>query len=216
MYPFDRLVPVRLRGAFVDATVEPVEVQVWVRVLGDDRPLWELACAPAGSGGPSRRKDNTMSVYQRTARHDRLGKYQIIRGDDLVVVEQRVRAKQQMWEEMWQRQQASAAKRQAQQEKAFAAAEGRALAEERTREAQNALLDLERLLAHTLGVNDAVDWETLKDRSEFAKAAPGKPAPPTIKPEPQEGDPRYTVTLGTIDKLVKSRKAAKEKEAAEE
>ena len=153
--------------------------------------------------------------YEMTVRHDGLGKYQVVRGDDKYVVEQKARAKMQQWDDMWQRKQR------------------KALAAERTQEAQKALEALDRVLAHTLDIDDTVDWEALKDFSEYTKPRPSEPSPLEIPsepspleipsqlsaievlPEPRQADAKYEVKLGVLDKLLSYRKKAKEREAEE-
>jgi restriction system protein len=156
-----------------------------------------------------------MARWQMEVRHEGLGKYQVIRGDDKYVVEQKARAKLRQWDEMWERKQAAEARRLEREEKAQAIAEHKALAEERTQEAQEALGALSRVLVHTLAVDDTVDWDALKDRTEFAEPPSQEPAPPSIPPEPQSSDPYYSPKLGAFDKLLGSRKASKEQEAQE-
>lgn len=156
-----------------------------------------------------------MTRWQMTVSHEGLGKYQVIRGDDKYVVEQKARAKLQQWEDMWQRRLAAEAKRQEKQDRAIAIAQQKALAEEHTQEAQNALAELEQILAYTLSVNDKVDWEALKDRSQYTAPQPEAPTFPRIPPEPNQADPYYAPKVGALDRLVGSRKAAKEQEAAE-
>lgn len=62
---------------------------------------------------------------------------------------------------------------------------GKDAADELTANAVQRLDQLQRVLAHTLSVNDAVDWEALKDRSVYPMPASFPEPKPTTKPEPK-------------------------------
>ncbi|HEX3000658.1 MAG TPA: restriction endonuclease, partial [Armatimonadota bacterium] len=86
------------------------------------------------------------------------------------------------------------------------------LASERTAAAQQELQMLGNILQHTLEVNDAIDWDKLKDLSPFPEPKPGKPQPPA-KPEPQNlpyephyTDLKYQPQLGFLDSLISKRR----------
>ena len=107
------------------------------------------------------------------------------------------------------------------QQKAQEIAEKKRLADERTAEAQEALTVLERVLAQALAVVSTVDWESLKDYTDYPvprpeKPAPPKPLPPEIQLEPRRYDPKYMVEPGILDRLIPSRRTAKIKEADEQ
>lgn len=153
--------------------------------------------------------------YEVTVRHSGLGKYQVVRGDDKYIVEQKARARMRQWDETWQCKQAAEAKRQERETRAKAVTEWKVLAAESTQEAEKALAALDRVLAHTIDIDDTVDWEALKDFSEYTKPQPEEPGPIEIPPEPKQADAKYEVKLGVLDKLFASRKEAKERGAEE-
>lgn len=159
------------------------------------------------------RTSRGLPRYEVAVQHSALGKHQVIRGDDQHIVEQKARAKMQQWDDIWQRKLEAEAKRQAREQKAQAIAEQKALAEEYTQEAQKALEALECVLLHTLGVDDVVDWESLKEHTEFSEPKPKEPDPMKVLPEPKRSDSRYKVELDILDKLFSSRREAKEQEA---
>ena len=70
---------------------------------------------------------------------------------------------------------------------------------------------LDGLLTHTLEVDDAIDWERLKDTSEYQGSKPSKPKIPPrpelrAKPsEPNSNDSAYQPRFGLLDKLLTSR-----------
>jgi len=158
-----------------------------------------------------------LQRYALEIRHKELNKYQVVRGDNKYVVTQKARAKMAQWDEIWERkverEQAAAQKQAERQQKAQAVAEKKQLAAERTQEAQSALAALEQILSHTLDIDDAVDWEILKDFSEYSAPKPKEPPAPGIPREPRRTDAQYQVKLGVIDQLLTSRRTAKEQEA---
>ncbi|NOZ71634.1 MAG: restriction endonuclease [Chloroflexi bacterium] len=131
--------------------------------------------------------------------HDELKKYQVVRGDNRYVVEQKARAKMAQWDDMWERKQAADRARLEREQRALDKKQKLNLAAEKTREAQASISALERVLAHTLGVDDAVDWEALKNPPDYPVARPRKPR---IEKEPKRTDARYQVKLGFWDRLI--------------
>jgi len=51
----------------------------------------------------------------------------------------------------------------------------------RTKKAKEALLEVDNILIHTLSINDAVDWESIKDFNEFAEIHPKNLYPEKFK-----------------------------------
>jgi restriction system protein len=116
------------------------------------------------------------SRFEITVSHKNLGEIKTIRGTDQYVVEQRARRQKQVWEDKWQRLQ----NRQMKQEK-------KDIANELTQEAQELLESVENTLQHTLKYDDRVDWESLKDYSDFPKPVVLKPKKSDQKYKPQPG-----------------------------
>jgi restriction system protein len=141
--------------------------------------------------------------YQLEIRHKGLHKYQVVRGDNQYVVQQKARAVMTQWDQMW-------AVRQAKEQKATSSLQKKEQAIEKTVEAQARLDKLEKILAHTLSVNDAVDWDSLKNKSDFPEIRPGLPK---IPPEPQKMGLEYQAKLGFLDKIISSWRLKKEQEA---
>lgn len=151
------------------------------------------------------------NYYYIDVRHEGLNKYRQIRGKDPRVVEQKAAAQEAQWAEMWARKQEAERKRKAREEAAQLKAQKKELAAARTAEAQATLKSLTTILEATLDVDDAVDWNTLKDRSSFGKARPVKPSPPRPLPEPKRDELKYQPRFGLLDHLLSSRKDAKTK-----
>jgi restriction system protein len=145
--------------------------------------------------------------YQLEIRHQGLGKFQIIRGDNHYIVEQKARATRVQWDQMWDKKQQIEEKKN--------------LASEQSAEAQVALAALEATLAHTLNLNDAVDWKSLKNHSDYPVPKPkklklpNKPTSPEVPREPRQSDNKYQAKLGLLDRLVSSRRIIKEQQVEE-
>ncbi len=183
-------------------------------------------------------------MYQIGIRHDELNKYRLIKGNDRYVVEQKARAQLAQWDEMWERRVAAeerrarkeqnawerrvaaeerrarkeqnAAERRAQKEKLAADRERKKrLAADRTRDAQAAITASRHLLRDTLSVNDAIDWEKLKDDSQFDKPCPVLPPEPSPPPKlarppaPDGSDRKYAPPIGILGRLFPRRWDAK-------
>lgn len=166
--------------------------------------------------------------------HSGLNKYQRITGSDRHVVEARAAAKEAEWAEQWarrlERENARASRESDRQDKILKREREQAYRDERKSEAEaltdaarQALNEAQGILAHTLGVNDAVDFDSLKDRRPFPDPAP-EPKPMTEPP--RRPDPTLNVyvprTVGAGRRLwellsrgSKRRRLAREAEDAE-
>jgi len=160
-----------------------------------------------------------LERYEVRVRHTGLNQYQVVRGDDVDVVWQKAHAKVAQWDQRWERQQQAEDKRKQREAKALKAEQKTALAAERTAEVERTQQGLQEILLHTLSIDDAINWELLKDRSAFPDRTPQPPAPPkrpdspSIPPEPQRTAEAFTPALSIIDKLITSRRLRKEMEA---
>src|SRR5690606_23892657 len=79
------------------------------------------------------------------------------------------------------------------------------LAFEKSEEADKLQEELESLLNHTLHIDDSIDWESLKDRSDYPTKKPNEPLVRRLnklpkKPSKQDFTPEKTF----FDKLIKS------------
>jgi restriction system protein len=124
-----------------------------------------------------------------------LGEYQRIMGDDLALIEQKAISRMQKWDKSWEGKQ-----------KAYSKQEKSALAALRTQEAESAQALLSRILAHTLRVNDSIDWAKLMRVDEYPVT---RPVMPSTGKAPDNTDMRYQPQLSLMDKLSSSRKAEK-------
>ena len=132
----------------------------------------------------------------------------------------------QRWDEMWAKQQARDKVAQKKENKIAVAADV-------TRQEQEALAALENTLAHTLDIDDTIDWEQLKNKGKYPIPKPEMPIPPsspeppadpeppvvpdppTPEREPKRDDASFEAQLGFLDKLITSRRLEKERDAEE-
>ncbi len=152
-------------------------------------------------------------AYYVELRHDGLGRYRRITGPDRFVVEEKARLQRARWDRQWQRVLDADEKRQDRERKLQDRQDKKELAVERTEEARGALREIEEILAHTLKVDDRINWETMKDQGRYSKAKPHLPTPLPIPAEPQQHDTQFQPELSFFDKLLSSRRASKEQEA---
>jgi restriction system protein len=140
---------------------------------------------------------HNADAVKRELRHQGLKKYRVITGSDWCVVEQKAAAQMAAWDEMW--------RRRLMVEKAQA----------QTREACQAIWELENTLHYALTVHNALDWEALKDKSSFSKPQPKMSSLQHVQEPPRQTEPKYEPQFGFLDKLFSSRRSAKTRKAQE-
>lgn len=148
-------------------------------------------------------------MYEIEVRHEGLNKYRVIRGKDYYIVQQKAEMQKRQWDEMWERKQEQLRKKQERERAAKEKQQKKELAEKLTSEALEQLEIIENTLSHTLNVNDKIDWEELKDISEFPVPEPKKPTEMEIPKKPSLSDAIYQPKFSLIDKLFPSKKQKK-------
>lgn len=134
--------------------------------------------------------------------HDGLKKHRIIRGDSESVVQMKATLQVEEWDAKWGIQDAKLKEK-------LNKAEAKRIQDEKTNAAKIELERLDGLLKETLQVNDAINWDNLKDKSNFPEEKPVKPQSPNYPTEPNQNSEDYTLSFGFIDKIIKSRKVRK-------
>ncbi|OAK75478.1 restriction endonuclease [Lederbergia galactosidilytica] len=148
-------------------------------------------------------------MYEIEVKHEGLKKYRVIKGSDPYVVEQKARYQKQQWNEMWKKRQEAERKRAMREAAVIEKEEKKAYAIQLTNDATEKIKELDTILISTLGINDALDWEKLKDTEEFPEHEPDKPKEIEIPESPKEEDEKYRPKLGIFDSLIKSKKEKK-------
>jgi restriction system protein len=158
--------------------------------------------------------------YIAEVTHRGLNDYKVLTADDEDILENKVNSHVAKLEEKWEKveEKQNIAKHQTASQKA---------AEEKTQAAIKALEEVDNILIHTLGIDDTIDWEKLKDKTKFKEPNPenelnrrlgevAEPRPPIIESHPNK--PRefdFEPKLSFFDKLIKSNKEKKIQQAKE-
>ncbi len=136
----------------------------------------------------------TQDIFRIEIRHEGLHKYRLIRGTEKYVVEQQAREQLRAWDEMWEKRQEAEAKKRKMEKEAQAKDAKKALAAERTEEAQAAIFQIEQTLAFALKQKNKIEWESLLNESYFPEARPAKPSLLALPREPEQIDIRFCPT----------------------
>jgi restriction system protein len=152
--------------------------------------------------------------YSREMSFPDLNEYKLITAPDQDILQQKVDAQLAKWKEKYTK---IVTRRLENEERENNIEE----AEKQTKEAQKALKVIEDLLIHTLSIDDAVDWEQLKNHRKFDENNPKtkleeevkkikKPSLPPLKEIPKEPQMHnFTPHLTLIDKIFSSKKEQK-------
>lgn len=143
--------------------------------------------------------------YSVEMQHLGLHEHKVLSARETDILENKVEMQAKRWADKWD---ALEEKRLQREEKEANIEE----AQRMTSDARSTLKELEDLLIHTLTVNDAVDWESLKKLAPFAIPLPSQPTKAAyheLPPEPQSEAEEFKPHFSLIDKLVSSRKRKK-------
>jgi len=146
-------------------------------------------------------------MYYIEIRHEGLHKYREIKGSDKHVVEQKAFVQKKQWDDMWRKKQEIINKTELKQKASQQQAEKSSWADQQTLAAQEELANINNALAHTLNIDDKIDWESLKDYSNFDGPKPMKPKKSNPPIEPNEID--FLPKLSILDKVIPSMKQKK-------
>lgn len=158
--------------------------------------------------------------FQVELAHSGLHKHRVIKGTDRDVVQRKLDLQVKQWREQWRNKTTSLDQVRMRDQAKLLKKEHKQLAETRTAEAQAVIDSLRATIKHTLQRDDRIDWELLKDTSVFPKAPPMRPTSPleptpvSIPREPAREDPKYLIGHGLFNRLIRSRREAKQAEAA--
>jgi restriction system protein len=156
--------------------------------------------------------------YQVEMSHSALHKHRVIKANDVAVLQRKAEIQVVEWQQQWVSKSAALARERDRTSRERDKTAGMQMAEKATEEAQALQNRLEGTLAATLAKNDAIDWEQLKDNSSFPTRKPdpkNRPAKPPSQPLPAEpARAEFAPTLGLLDRVLSSRRVAKEQAAA--
>ncbi len=187
-----------------------VRPRLWKTYIGDDGYV-EVGFQLLGPAGrQSDYNNDDPRYYIETIRgvpyahvlYPRLRKHRVISGNSRDILERLAQNQLADWAKL------EAEKERARQRKAERVS-GLEAAAERTKEAQQAIAEAEGILAHTLTIDDAIDWDQLKDRTPFDRP---RPQLPPLPPEPRPDDEAYRPKAGLMGLV--SRSLREQREAA--
>ncbi len=160
-----------------------------------------------------------LPTYFVEAFHDGLHKYALIRAAEKNVLLNKAQATALQWNTAWQKQAATEnrIKRtfQSKEARRLPIENQKELALERTAEAQQLVESLKNTLVRGIESDPTLDWEELKLKVPFQRAAPAKalyppqPVPQNTALRPDTSHGKYQMRLSFLDRLLPSRKAAK-------
>ena len=148
--------------------------------------------------------------YVAEIRHVGLGTYRVLKDMDEILLKNKIDAQFFKWDEQWSKnvhRNRSLADREANQN----------LADERSREVQAKLKEIENILNSALEIDDAIDWKSLKDKTKFTIPNPQlqlskelkqvqNPIQPTYKSLPEKPNKSdFQPQFSFVDKLIKSK-----------
>jgi len=123
-------------------------------------------------------------VWRVRISHPGLNKLRVIRGETEAEVDLKVALQQKAWAEQWQRTQATRARQLERENAAYNKEMRKQLAEQQTKEAEDAMSALEHLLHIAVTKDHRVNWLKLEERAHYAAPKPTAPQPRSIPSEP--------------------------------
>lgn len=140
--------------------------------------------------------------WQQEIWHDGLKEHKVITAPEKDILNNKVRVQIDKWVEKWN---AICEKKHIEDTKKASVEE----ALNRTKEAELKLLEVDNILLSTLDVNDAVDWEVLKNKDAFKVPHPKKPTEPkhnSLPNAPDKNALEFQPKIGFLSKIFKSLK----------
>ncbi len=159
--------------------------------------------------------------YQLEVSHKGLNKFEIVKGSSEYEVLQKANTKSSSWDTMWERakererRELDKAQKDLEKQKILETIEQKKSdAQDRTTQAQEALLALEKVLENTLDVDDRIDWEALKVKYDYPVKRPVKDKSPqqpvlNVSSGPDRSAAKYQPKINLLDKIFPFRKEAK-------
>jgi len=123
-------------------------------------------------------------VWRAEISHEGLNKFRVIRGATQEELNSKAAWQRKAWDEQWQRLLQVRSQQQKREKAAHSKELRKLLGEQRTREAEEAISNLEGLLSSAAEKDSRVDWTKLKDHTNYPVPKPTAPFPQNIPPEP--------------------------------
>jgi restriction system protein len=151
--------------------------------------------------------------YRLELWHDGLNKHRVICGESVAIVKMKASLQADEWDQRWALVEERRQQKYSKDASKHLLEESKSIAAERTLEAQQEFEGLSGILKATLDVDDAIDWDSLKDKSSYHEQKPtlpklsAEPKPALFPPEPIRQDSKYIPKIGILEWLIPSRKA---------
>ncbi len=139
--------------------------------------------------------------YSYTLTHPGLGRSRVIKAETRSELQQKVDAQNRIWDDMYARQRAANAKRQASATKAAHLQEAQEEAESRTIEAQGILTSIRNTLSSSVGRRFSFSWDDRRNHVPYPITQP-EVTYHNFPVQPQPTDAAFTPHFGILDKLV--------------
>ena len=137
--------------------------------------------------------------------HQGLNEHKIISAPDIDMLNNKANLQAQKWSEKWN---IISAKRKNANEREANLEE----ANERSEEAIRAIEEIDKLLLHTLSIDDAVNWNSLKKRNRFPEKSPIKPEKKSYQNhpnKPNKDSSKFVPKFTFWEKIISSKKEKK-------
>lgn len=151
---------------------------------------------------------NYDTKYMAEVTHSGLNEYRVLTDRDDYILENKIKVLSERWESKWD-------KVYEKQQKEALISDLSEKANYQDIEAKNYIDDIENILYLTLGIDDTVDWDSLKDKSQFGERKPIRPFKPNrdsipVFIEPDPNDDKYQPKFSIWEKLLSNKRKAKE------
>ena len=139
------------------------------------------------------------TYYSIDIQHDGLNKFRRIKGYDQGVVEEMAARQVAQWKEQWAKKQVAEKNRKDRQASAVLKQTKQTVAIERTKEAQEALQEIDSLLKNALDRKQKAEWSALKRNESFPEPPVSKPQLKRKSRQPLPGDEAFSPKVTLLD-----------------
>lgn len=146
--------------------------------------------------------------YFAEIKHSGLSDYKTISANDKYILQNKIQLQIDKWNTSWNK----VLEKDAIEQERYSKERKNQKAELLTKEAIENLKAVDNILIHTLNVDDTIDWEKLKDKSNFSFIEPREPIKPVYKEYPSSPDKNaepFQPKFSLMDNIIKSNKESK-------
>jgi len=148
---------------------------------------------------------NKILKYSIEMYHEGLKEHKLISAPDTEILNNKVNIQVNKWNEKWEM---IEAKRRMQEVKEANLEE----ADNRTKEAQAALKQIDNLLIYTLSIDDTIQWDSLKKNEKFSEEKPQKQNKKQVSYKPDKSSSDFIPKYNLFEILFKSKRQQKRNE----